>query len=101
MKLGCVRYDSYITERGLHYLSVQIRNIESSDFEFRNSFMFVRRISCAKAAWNGMTLMLIPFLSNRFNMFSTFLQVSICGHDKEKAEIHCSYDEGYENCYKV
>lgn len=61
------------------YLSVQTKNRDwSSGWELQNSSIFANRDSCAKAAWNGKTLVRVPFLSSRFNTFSTFLQVSIC-----------------------
>lgn len=61
------------------YLSVHTKNKEMfSTFELRNSFMFASLLSWSSAAWNGKIFIENPFLSKRFNAFSTFLQLSIC-----------------------
>lgn len=63
---------------GKHYLSVQTKIKESPPgWEWVNSFMFISRVSCARAAWKVRIRTWVPFLSKRFSTFSTFLHVSI------------------------
>lgn len=61
---------------------------------FMNSFIFARRDSCARAAWNGRTRTRVPFLSVRFNAFSTFLQVSICNFRRKIYDLPVSTIKG-------